>query len=93
MHFRFPLSPPASLLELFGRVRDLLPQLERKTFTNVQIGTVTTAVAHGCRSIPRIVGNPIPHCLAMVCQDQPPDAQNVYLRASNECVVDFEVIE
>ena len=91
MFFRFPLSPPASLLDLFGRIRDLLPQLEPKILKDVSVNTETTSIAHGLKRPPRIVRAPLPHCLAFVCEAQPPDATNIYLRASNICVCDVEL--
>ena len=91
MYFRFSLSPPKTLDELFQRIRELLPQLEPKVLHDVTVRTTTTTVAHGLGYTPQIVYPPIPHCLALVCQDQPPDKDNIYLRASNLCVCDVRV--
>jgi hypothetical protein len=92
MPFRFSLQPPKDLLDLFGRIRDLLPQLEPKILANVPVGVTVTAIAHGMRATPRFVRASSPHCLALVRQEKPADEQNIYLRASNECVVDVELV-
>jgi hypothetical protein len=92
MTFRFPTHPPSSLLELFQWVRDLLPQLEPKIIKNMEIGTNETAVAHGLKSVPRFVSHSTPDCLVRIRQTKPPDAKNIYFRASTLCVVDVWVI-
>jgi hypothetical protein len=92
MAFRFSLQPPKSLLELFERIRELLPQLEPLVLQNVEIETTITAIAHGLGATPRLVRASTPHCLALVCQAAPSDNRCIYLRASNKCVVDVEII-
>ena len=92
MFFRFSLQPLTSLQDLFGRIRDLLPQLEPKILKDIPVTTDITPVAHGLNRAPRVVRQPVPHCLAMVCQAQPPDDHNIYLRASNLCVCDVEFV-
>lgn len=92
MPFRFSLQPPKTLLELFERLRELLPQLERKVLLNVEIQTTETRVAHGLSYTPKVCLPPTSHCLAMVCESQPPDSKYVYLRASNKCVADIELV-
>jgi hypothetical protein len=91
--FRFSLQPPKTLLELFERLRELLPQLERKVFLNVEIQTTETRVAHGLNYTPKVCLPPTSHCLAMVCESRPPDSKYVYLRASNKCVADIELVK
>lgn len=88
---RFSTQPPKDLQEEHRRLVELLPQLERRFIEDVEVGTTETAIAHGLNFTPRHA-NPIPHCLAMVCETKRPDSRNVYLRASNLCVVTLELI-
>jgi hypothetical protein len=91
MAFRFSLQPPKTLLELFERIRELLPQLEPRVLENVQVNTTTTTIAHGLPYVPKIPRAPLPNCLAIVCQARPADSTYIYLRASNKCVVNVEL--
>jgi hypothetical protein len=92
MPFRFSSQPPKSLGELFERLRDLLPQLDPVVLHNIQVNTTITTVAHGQKSTPKMWKPGAPHCLAIVAEAAPMDSKNIYLRASNKCVVDIEVI-
>ena len=91
MALRFSLAPPKTLLELFERIRELLPQLEPKVLHDIPVATTETAVAHGLGYTPQVVYPPLPHCLTIVCQERPPDDKNIYLRASVDCVCDVRV--
>ena len=94
MAFRFSLVPPSSLLELFERVRELLPQIGPAStiIPNVEVGIEETAIAHGLGSAPSMVRTSTPHCLAIVGQTRQADIKCIYLHASNLCVVDVEVL-
>lgn len=91
MAFRFATSSPRTLEELFQRIRELLPQLEPRVMADVEVGTQTTAIAHGLQGVPRFYALK-PHCLAMWCEAKIPDTKNVYVRASNLVVCDLLVI-
>lgn len=91
MAFRFSLQPPKTLLELFERIRELLPQLEPRVLENVQVNVTTTTIAHGLPYVPKVIRSSLPNCLAIVCQAQPADSKYIYLRASNKCVVNVEL--
>lgn len=92
MPLRFPLSPPRDVPELFERIRELLPQLEPKIVRNVQVNVEETAIAHGMKTVPQVVRAWAPHCLAMVCESRQADAKHIYLRASNVCVCNVEIV-
>lgn len=91
MPFRFPKRPPRDATELYEWIRELLPQLEPIILYNCEVGTDVTAIAHGLNFVPRLAA-PVPHCIAIVCETKAPDAHNIYLRASNLCVVNVRVI-
>ena len=91
MPFRFSTQPPKTLLELFERIRELLPQLEIPILFNCEVGTDETAIAHGLKQVPRMA-IPFTHCLAPACETRAPDAQNVYVRAAVLCVANIMVI-
>jgi hypothetical protein len=92
MAFRYPTSIPRSLEEQHERMRELLRQLEPIVFQNIEVGTVETPIAHGQKSVPRWVKDSTPHSLSRVRQTRPPDAKNVYFRASKACVIDLLVV-
>lgn len=70
---------------------ELLPQLEQILIEDKEVGTDETAIAHGLNFTPRHA-EPLPHCLALVCETKRPDSKNVYLRASNLCVVTIRIV-
>ena len=99
MAFRFPKVPPKSLLELFQWIRDLLPQLEPKFIYDIQVqatvdqaNPVITTVCHGLKNPPSFVRVSLPDCEAFVCFAKEADSRNIYLRASNLCVVSVEIV-
>lgn len=85
--FRFPVSIPKTLGELFERIRELLPQLEARVLPNRLIGTTETKIAHGLKSTPVFVVPSHPHCIAVVKETRRPDQEFIYLKATNPCVV------
>ena len=85
--FRFPVSVPASLSELFERIRELLPQLELKVLPNRPVGTTETVIAHGLKSTPVFVVTGNPHCIAIVKETRRANGKHIYLKATNACVV------
>ena len=86
----FPTQPSKTLQELEQKLFRLVPQLERKTLENYEVGTGMTAIAHGLPGTPRIV-NPRPHSLCMWCEAAPADTKCIYLRASAVAVFTIEV--
>lgn len=91
MNFRFSLQPPKTLLELFERIRELLPQLDPWVLENVEVETTITAIAHGMGSVPTFFDIGPSHCLALVAKAAASDSKCIYLRASNKCVVDVRI--
>jgi hypothetical protein len=92
MAFRFPTQPPKTLMELFDRLRELLPQVEVKVLASREIGTTETPIAHGLRQVPIFVRTSNPHCLAVIRKTKNPDDKCVYLRATNKVVADVWVV-
>jgi hypothetical protein len=91
MAFRFPIRIPKTLDEMFGWLRELLPQLEIKVLKDRQIETTTTAIAHGLGSVPVFVRTSNPHCISIIRKAKAPDKNCVYLRATNKVVADVWV--
>lgn len=89
MGYRYPTSRCRSLPELEDRVRELVRQLEPVVLENVPIGTSETVISHGLGETPGWVGPDFPHCRALIEQTRPPDRKRIYLRASNDCVVNI----
>jgi hypothetical protein len=88
---RFATSVPKTLEELYERIRELLPQIEPKVITNMEIGTSETAVAHGLPFVPGYAFL-IPHSCTMWCHTRFPDSKNAYFRAKNPVVADVVII-
>jgi hypothetical protein len=93
MPFRFPHREPRDAKELYQWLRELLPELEIRVLENCEVGTTTTPIAHGLGMVPFFVRCSTPHCIALVRQVKKADNKNVYLRATNACVVDVFVAQ
>lgn len=91
MAWRFPIRIPKTVDELFGWLRELLPQLEIKVLKDRKIETTETAIAHGLGSVPIYVRTSNPHCIAVIRETRRPDKKCVYLRATNQVVADVRV--
>jgi len=87
----FPTSIPQTLRELYERVMELVPQVERNVLVNVIVETTETAIAHGLSAVPRIILPGAPHCIAVIRQTKDADKKCIYLKATNQCVVNIEV--
>jgi len=92
MGLRYPTSRCKSLPELEDRVRELVRQLEPVVLENRVIETTETIVAHGLGEVPGWIGWDPPHCVAIIRQTRAADHRNIYLQATNRCVINVRVL-
>lgn len=93
---RFPDRPTTTVPELQRDVLELVHQLKdgasAVVITDVAVGTTSTRVAHGQRSVPKAV-LVCPHgAIAAGRATTPPDSQFIYIVAASACTADILVV-
>lgn len=92
---RFPDKPAGSVSELQSAVAQLVDQFgavaEARLILNQDIGTASTAIAHGVRGVPRAVFV-MGQADARIWRSAAPDTLLIYLQASAAVTADVMVI-